>query len=72
MAANTRYTPAPQRDSLEEPHYPQAPPSYQDAAEPSSGLLGAPRSEGDNVPDDFKVFDIPWIGIRYQGDANCV
>lgn len=50
MAANTKYTPAPQRDSLEEPSYSQAPPSYQ--AEP---LLGQERSEDDNVPDDFKV-----------------
>lgn len=58
MAANTRYTPAPQRDSLEEPNYTQAPPSYQDVAEPSSGLLDAPRSEDDNVPDDFKVRDM--------------
>ncbi|KXT11241.1 hypothetical protein AC579_6989 [Pseudocercospora musae] len=53
MAANTKYTPAPQRDSFEEqqaaPQYPQAPPSYQ--AEP---LLGTPRGEDDNVPDDFK------------------
>lgn len=52
MAANTKYTPAPQRDSFEEqaPHYSQPPPSYQ--AEP---LLGEARSEDDNVPDDFKV-----------------
>ncbi|KAL5359472.1 inhibitor of apoptosis-promoting Bax1-domain-containing protein [Aspergillus floccosus] len=50
MAANTRYQPAPQRDSLEEPGYPQAPPSYQATAESSQ----QPRSEDDNVPDDFK------------------
>jgi protein lifeguard len=50
MAANTKYTPAPQRDSLDEPQYSQAPPSYQ--AEP---LLNEPRNEDDNVPDDFKV-----------------
>lgn len=51
MAANTKYTPAPQRDSFEEqaPQYSQPPPSYQ--AEP---LLGEARSEDDNVPDDFK------------------
>ena len=55
MAANTKYQQAPQRDSFEESNYTQAPPSYQ--AEPSShnALLGAPRSEDDNVPDDFKV-----------------
>ncbi|KAI9930048.1 hypothetical protein ASPWEDRAFT_99581 [Aspergillus wentii DTO 134E9] len=51
MAANTKYEPAPQRDSFEEgPAYSQPPPSYQAAPEFSS----APRSEGDNVPDDFK------------------
>ncbi|PGH04930.1 hypothetical protein GX51_03226 [Blastomyces parvus] len=54
MAANTRYTPAPQRDSLDDRHYPQAPPSYQATSDPASGLLGDPRSEDDNVPDDFK------------------
>jgi hypothetical protein len=55
MAANTRYQAAPQRDSFEESNnYTQAPPSYQ-AAGPSDGLLGAPRGEDDNVPDDFKV-----------------
>lgn len=54
MAANTKYQAAPQRDSFEEPNYTQAPPSYQ--AEPSSNtLLGQPRGEDDNVPDDFKV-----------------
>jgi hypothetical protein len=52
MAANTKYQPAPQRDSFEEANYTQAPPSYQ--AEPSHG--NAPRGEDDNVPDDFKVW----------------
>lgn len=51
MAANTRYEPAPQRDSFEERGYTQPPPSYQATAEYSQ----APRSEDDNVPDDFKV-----------------
>jgi hypothetical protein len=50
MAANTKYTPAPTRDSFEEPSYSQAPPSYQ-----AETAMPAPRSEGDNVPDDFKV-----------------
>lgn len=50
MAANTKYTPAPQRDSFEEPSYSQAPPSYQ--AEP---VMGESRAEDDNLPDDFKV-----------------
>jgi protein lifeguard len=50
--SNTKYQPVPSRDSLDEPtnSYTQQPPSYQ--AEPD--LLGAPRSEYDNVPDDFK------------------
>lgn len=50
MAANARYEPAPQRDSFEENQYTRAPPSYQATAEPST-----PRTEGDNLPDDFKV-----------------
>ncbi|EEH21729.1 hypothetical protein PABG_03945 [Paracoccidioides brasiliensis Pb03] len=54
MAANTRYSPVPQRDSLDDRHYTQAPPSYQTISDPSDGLLGAPRTEDDNVPDDFK------------------
>lgn len=48
MAANTKYQPAPQRDSLDE-RYPQPPPSYEATA------TGPPRTEYDNVPDDFKV-----------------
>ncbi|MCJ1453334.1 hypothetical protein MMC28_003681 [Mycoblastus sanguinarius] len=51
MAANTKYQAAPQRDSFEESSYTQAPPSYQ--AEPND-ILGGPRGEDDNVPDDFK------------------
>ncbi|PYH80183.1 N-methyl-D-aspartate receptor glutamate-binding subunit [Aspergillus uvarum CBS 121591] len=50
MAANTRYEPAPQRDSFEERAYTQPPPSYQATAD----YTQAPRSEDDNVPDDFK------------------
>lgn len=50
MAANTRYQPAPQRDSLEEGNYSQTPPSYQQ----DDPLLGQPRTEDDNLPDDFK------------------
>ncbi|GAQ09429.1 protein lifeguard 4 [Aspergillus lentulus] len=49
MAANTRYEPAPQRDSFEDQPYPQAPPSYQ-----ATASSDAPRREDDNVPDDFK------------------
>jgi protein lifeguard len=49
--SNTKYQPVPARDSLDEPSasYTQQPPSYQE-----DSLLGAPRSEYDNVPDDFK------------------
>ena len=56
MAANTRYTPAPQRDSFEEEgNYTQAPPSYQaDTSNTNPDVFGAPRAEDDNVPDDFK------------------
>lgn len=57
MTSTTKYQPAPQRDSLDEPSYSQAPPTYQ-AAGPSSaeGGYGATRrSEDDNIPDDFKV-----------------
>lgn len=58
--SNAKYSPAPTRDSLDEPEqqYTQAPPSYQDApaAGPSATTgYGTPREEDDNVPDDFKV-----------------
>ncbi|KAJ5919945.1 hypothetical protein N7454_009780 [Penicillium verhagenii] len=39
----------PQRDSFEDQQYTQAPPSYQATAEPAE-----PRTEDDNLPDDFK------------------
>jgi FtsH-binding integral membrane protein len=54
MAGNTKYQPVASRDSLEEPSssYTQPPPSYQQEAQ--EGLLGAARTEYDNVPDDFK------------------
>lgn len=56
--AGPKYQNVPQRDSLDEtapaPSYSQAPPSYQ-ATEPQEALLrGVPRSEDDNLPDDFK------------------
>lgn len=54
MAANTKYTPAPTRDSFEDQQrYSQPPPSYQ--AEASSPVMGESRYEDDNLPDDFKV-----------------
>ena len=55
MAANTKYQAAPQRDSFEESSYTQAPPSYQAEPAQNDTLLGAPRDEDDNVPDDFKA-----------------
>jgi hypothetical protein len=55
--AGPKYQNVPQRDSLDEPSpsYSQAPPSYQ-AEDPTQAALlgGVPRSEDDNVPDDFK------------------
>ncbi|KAI9832136.1 MAG: hypothetical protein M1819_004487 [Sarea resinae] len=55
MAANTKYEPAPQRDSLDDSHYAQPPPSYQaEASNATDPILGAPRSSDDNLPDDFK------------------
>ncbi|QDS69544.1 hypothetical protein FKW77_007767 [Venturia effusa] len=67
MAANTKYQPAPQRDSLDESSYAQPPPSYQQ--DDHAGLLGAPRSEDDNLPDDFKfggVVSEATLDIRMQ------
>jgi hypothetical protein len=59
MASNTKYSPAAQRDSLDDTaQYSQAPPSYVDAPSSShdnDALLGGPRSSEDNIPDDFKV-----------------
>ncbi|KAL9112824.1 MAG: hypothetical protein Q9227_002901 [Pyrenula ochraceoflavens] len=52
--SSTKYQPAPQRDSLDESSYSQAPPSYQAGDSATDNLLGAPRSEDDNLPDDFK------------------
>jgi protein lifeguard len=55
MANNTRYQPAPQRDSLEENGYSQPPPAYQAEDHTNAALLGGvPRGEDDNMPDDFK------------------
>lgn len=55
MASKTKYQPAPQRDSFDEPGYSQAPPSYQTASE-TTYQPGTPRDEDDNLPDDFKVY----------------
>ena len=59
MSANTKYSAAPQRDSLDDTaRYSQAPPSYVDQPTSSTdqaALLGGPRSSEDNIPDDFKA-----------------
>jgi hypothetical protein len=57
MAANTKYQPAPQRDSFEEQSYSQPPPSYQ-AEAANEPVPGVARDEDDNLPDDFKVSHI--------------
>jgi hypothetical protein len=52
--AGPKYQNVPQRDSFEESSHVQAPPTYQ-AEDPQQTLLsGVPRSENDNLPDDFK------------------
>lgn len=53
--AGPKYQNVPQRDSLDESSYSQAPPSYQ-ADDPTREALisGVARSEDDNLPDDFK------------------
>jgi hypothetical protein len=50
-----KYQNVPQRDSLDNASYSQAPPSYQ-AQDPTREALitDAPRGEDDNLPDDFK------------------
>ena len=59
MSRNTKYQAAPQRDSLEEQSYPVPPPSYQEDASSEAALLaGEPRSDNDNIPDDFKVSNV--------------
>lgn len=58
MAANTKYTVAPQDDPDAAQSYTQAPPSYQvesSSADDNERLIGGPRSSEDNIPDDFKV-----------------
>lgn len=52
--AGPKYQNVPQRDSFEESSHAQSPPTYQ-AEDPQQTLLsGVPRSENDNLPDDFK------------------
>jgi len=57
MASKAKYQPAPQRDSFEDEmasgSFSRPPPSYQ-AEAAQEGLLGAARTEYDNLPDDFK------------------
>lgn len=55
--AGPKYQHVPQRDSLDEGggSLSQAPPSYQEQDPTREALItGAPRSEDDNLPDDFK------------------
>jgi protein lifeguard len=59
MASNSRYQPAPQRDSFDEPAFSHAPPSYQATAE-------SPRTEDDNVPDDFKACPSPDTLLSFE------
>jgi hypothetical protein len=61
MSSNTKYSPAPQRDSADESRYTQAPPSYQpsSSADQAALLGGGARSSEDNIPDDFKVRGSP-------------
>ncbi|KAK8184986.1 transmembrane BAX inhibitor motif-containing protein [Phyllosticta capitalensis] len=56
MAANTKFQPVPQRDSLEDQHhFSQPPPAYEAEASTNAALLsGVARGEDDNLPDDFK------------------
>ena len=59
MAANTKYQPVAARDSFEESAAMPPPPSYQE----ESGVPGEARTEDDNIPDDFKVGQIPRIEV---------
>lgn len=53
--AGPKYQNVPQRDSLDSPSYAQAPPTYQEEDPTRAALLNdVPRSENDNLPDDFK------------------
>ncbi|KAF2634201.1 transmembrane BAX inhibitor motif-containing protein-like protein 4 [Massarina eburnea CBS 473.64] len=53
--AGPKYQNVPQRDSIDDGAYSQAPPSYQEQDPTHEALItDAPRSENDNLPDDFK------------------
>ncbi|KAF2139093.1 uncharacterized protein K452DRAFT_328418 [Aplosporella prunicola CBS 121167] len=56
MAANAKFQPVPQRDSLDdEQPFSQAPPAYDAEASTNAALMsGVARGEDDNLPDDFK------------------
>jgi FtsH-binding integral membrane protein len=69
MAGNTKYQPAPQRDSFEGQSYTDAPPSYQ--ADDQAALLGPEgvAASRDAIPDDFKfggVVSEATLDIRMQ------
>jgi FtsH-binding integral membrane protein len=68
--SNTKYQPVAGRDSLDhaEGSYQAAPPAYEES-DSRAALLGAPRSEDDNLPDDFKfggVVGEATLDIRMQ------
>jgi len=66
--APPKYQSVPQDD---EPHYSQAPPSYEAEASANAALLsGVPRSEDDNIPDDFKVGATLGACLWCLDDAN--
>lgn len=56
--SSAKYSAAPQRDSLDQSSYTQAPPAYADTPSASSDqqalLAGVARSSEDNIPDDMK------------------
>jgi hypothetical protein len=71
MATHGKYQRVPGEDH-DEPvtSYTQAPPSYQ-AESSSHALLGAARTEDDNLPDDFKVYTayVPFILMVTNGST---
>ncbi|KHJ31656.1 putative bax inhibitor family protein [Erysiphe necator] len=57
MAPTTKYSVAPQRDSLDEIYSSQAPPAYTDrptSATDEAALFQGPRNSENELPDDFK------------------
>lgn len=75
MATSTKYQRAPQEDPED---YTNAPPAYGEGSsarnDETQGLFagGAPRSSEDNIPDDFKVWDITWTSSAHGFFVLCV